>query len=149
VQKVKAKSRKFKETAMTLVPGLTYDLRWTVEERHLASALGSGAAPVFATPAMVALCEGAAFLCVAPQLAAGQTTVGTQITLRHLAATPLGMEVRATANLVEVEGRRLRFTLEVWDEVEKVGEGEHERFIVDGARFLARVSQKQDDQRGA
>lgn len=127
---------------MPLETGLTYEATWTVEARHLASALGSGAAPVFATPALVALCEEAAFQCAAPHLEAGASTVGTHIELRHLAATPPGMRVRAVATLVAVEGRTLRFTLEAWDEIEKIGEGHHARVVIDAQRFLARVQAK-------
>jgi predicted thioesterase len=127
---------------MTLKPGLTHESIWTVEERHLASFLGSGAAAVFATPALVALCEEAAFKSVLPYLAAGQSTVGTHIDIRHLAATPLGMTVRAVATLVSVDRRALNFTIEAHDEKEKIGEGKHQRFIIDEARFLARVGKK-------
>lgn len=119
-----------------------YEHRHIVEPHHLAAALGSGGVAVFGTPALVALCESAAFLCVAPHLEAGQTTVGTLVETRHLAATPLGMEVRAIATLVAVEGRRLTFTVEAWDEVEKIGECRHERMIVDEAKFVGRVRSK-------
>ncbi len=126
----------------TLNPTLTYEHRQIVEPHHLASALGSGGVAVFGTPALVALCETAAFLCVAPHLEAGQTTVGTVVEIRHLAATPPGVEVRAVATLVAVEGRRLTFTLEAWDPIEKIGEGRHERVMVDEQKFIARVQQK-------
>lgn len=123
-------------------PGIVNEVSWVVEERHLASTLGSGLAAVFATPMLVALCEEAASQAVAPRLPAGQQTVGTWISLKHLAATPPGMRVTARATLVEVDRRRLRFELEAWDDVEKIGEGEHERFIIDAARFEARIAEK-------
>ncbi|MCZ7569035.1 MAG: thioesterase family protein [Ardenticatenaceae bacterium] len=123
-------------------PGIVNEVSWVVEERHLASTLGSGLAAVFATPMLVALCEDAASQGVAPHLAAGQQTVGTWIGIRHLAATPPGMRVTARARLVEVDRRRLRFEFEAWDEVEKIGEGEHERFIIDAATFEARIAEK-------
>jgi fluoroacetyl-CoA thioesterase len=121
---------------------LTYEHRHTVEPHHLASALGSGGVAVFGTPALVALCETAAFLSVAPHLDTGQTTVGTLVEIRHLAATPLGMEVRAIAMLVAVEGRKLTFTIEAWDEIKKIGECRHERVIVDEQKFLERIGRK-------
>ena len=130
------------ENPQPLTAGLTATVQWVVQDEHLASAVGSGAAPVFSTPALLALCEAAAFLAVAPHLGEGQSTVGTQVTLRHLAATPPGMRVRATATLVAVEGRTLRFTVEAWDEVERIGEATHERAIVDEERFLRRATTK-------
>lgn len=125
-----------------LTPPLTYEYHHIVEPHHLASALGSGGVAVFGTPALVALCETAAFLCVAPHLEAGQTTVGTLVEIRHLAATPPGAEVRAVATLIAVEGRRLTFMIEAWDPMEKIGECRHERVIVDEQKFIARVQQK-------
>jgi predicted thioesterase len=113
-----------------------------VEERHLASAWGSGLAPVFGTPMLVALCEEASRVSVEPFLGPGQQTVGTRVSLRHTAATPPGMRVTARAELVEVEGRRLRFRVEAFDEEEKIGEAEHDRFIVDGERFQSRIQDK-------
>ncbi len=123
-------------------PGLKGEASWIVEERHLASAWGSGLASVFGTPMLVALCEEAARKAVEPLLDSGQETVGTRVSLRHMAATPPGMRVRARAELVEAEGRRLRFRVEAWDEEERIGEAEHERFIIDSARFQARIAEK-------
>ncbi|MDQ7029264.1 MAG: thioesterase family protein [Ardenticatenia bacterium] len=125
-----------------LRPGLTHEITWTVEERHLASTLGSGLPPVFATPMLGALFEECARVLADSRLPEGQLTVGTWITVHHTAPTPLGMKVRARAELVDVEGRRLRFKLEAWDDVEPVGSGEHERFIVDAARFEKRLAEK-------
>lgn len=113
-----------------------------VEERHLASEWGSGLAPVLATPALVAFCEECARLIVDPLLPEGQQTVGTWISVRHLAATPLGLDVTVRAELTEVEGRRLRFRIEAWDGVEQIGEAEHERFVIDVERFRARTAEK-------
>jgi len=122
--------------------GLSNETTRLVEERHLASAWGSGLAPVLATPALVAFCEECARLAVDPLLPAGQQTVGTRIDIRHLAATPPGMQVTVRAELVEVDGRRLHFRVEAWDAVEKIGEAEHERFIIDVARFQQRLEEK-------
>lgn len=126
----------------SIEPGLTNETAQTVQERHLASVWGSGLAQVLSTPALVAFCEECARLAVDPLLPAGQQTVGTWISIRHLAATPPGMLVNVRAELLEVDGRRLRFRVEVWDEVERVGEAEHERFIIDVARFQQRVAAK-------
>lgn len=127
---------------MALEPGLKGELTLVVEERHTAAAYGSGLVPVLSTPHLVALLESAAKETVQPYLKEGQSTVGTLVNVRHLAATPVGMQVRACAELVEVDGRRLRFRVEAWDEREKVAEGEHERFVIDWERFMARVAQK-------
>ena len=113
-----------------------------VGQGHLASTYGSGSIDVLATPAMIALMEGAAARAVQPSLPAGQITVGTRVDVRHLAATPLGVEVRVRAELLEIDGRRLVFRVEAFDPQDKIGEGTHERTIVDPARLLARARTK-------
>ena len=125
-----------------LAVGLKNEMTWTVEEEHLASSLGSGLVEVLATPVLVGLCEECARLMVEPLLADGQKTVGTVVNLRHLAATPVGIQVTVHAELVETDGRRLRFHIEAWDEVEHVCEAEHERFIIDTERFARRIAEK-------
>jgi len=125
-----------------LSPGLTGELEVTVSEADTASRWGSGLAPVFSTPALVGLMESAAVQALSGRLSPGQTTVGGHIDVRHLAATPVGMKVRARVELVAVEGRKLSFKIQAWDEVELIGEAAHERFIVDEAKFLARVQAK-------
>jgi len=123
-------------------PGLTNETVRMVEQRHLADAWGSGQSPVLATPALAAFCEECARLTVDALLPEGQQTVGTRIDLRHLAATPPGMRVTLRAELLKVDGRRLFFRVEAHDEVERIGEVEHERFIVDAERFQGRVAEK-------
>ena len=125
-----------------LIIGLTAELKITVSEADTAARWGSGLVPVYSTPALVGLMEAAAVQALDGQLAAGQTTVGGHIDVHHLAATPLGMQVRARAELSAVEGRKLIFQVEAWDEVEKIGQAVHERFVVDTERFMARVGQK-------
>ena len=125
-----------------LTIGLTAELKITVSEADTAARWGSGLVPVYSTPALVGLMEAAAVQALDGQLAAGQTTVGGHIDVHHLAATPLGMQVRARAELSAVEGRKLIFQVEAWDEVEKIGQAVHERFVVDTERFMARVGQK-------
>jgi predicted thioesterase len=122
--------------------GLTNTTTRLVDQRHLAREWGSGLAAVLATPVLVAFCEECARLAVDPLLPEGQQTVGTWISLRHLAATPPGMQVTVKAELVEVDGRRLRFSVEARDDLERIGEAEHERFVIDVERFEARVAEK-------
>ncbi len=127
---------------MALEPGLTGEIDRIVTGADTAATYGSGLVPVLSTPHLIALMESASQTAVQPYLAEGQTSVGVHVDMRHLAATPVGMRVRVRAELLEVDGRRLRFHVEAWDEVEKVGEAHHERFIVDEARFMRRVSEK-------
>jgi fluoroacetyl-CoA thioesterase len=107
-----------------------------------ATHMGSGSMGVFATPAMVGLIERAAMELVQPALAENETTVGVEVHVRHLAATPVGMHVRARVELVAVEGRFLTFQAEVFDDKEKVGEGTHKRAIIRRDRFMARMQEK-------
>lgn len=127
---------------MTLESCLTHEEKTTVDAANTALAVGSGGLAVFSTPMMIALMESAAARGVQPFLADGETTVGTLVSVRHLAATPVGMTVRAVARLDQVEGRRLLFTVEAFDEREKIGEGTHERFIIQAERFMAKAQQK-------
>jgi predicted thioesterase len=123
-------------------PGLKGELKLVVAEEHTAQHLGSGAVRVLATPQMVLLMERASVAAVDRLLPGGYRTVGGQLDIRHLAPTPVGFEVTATAELVEVKGRRLTFHVRVHDEVELVGEGTHQRFIIDMQRFREQVAQK-------
>ena len=110
-----------------------------VTEENTASAVGSGGLDVFATPSLIALAEKTAFQSVLPYLEEGQGTVGTHIDIKHIAATPVGMKVFCETELIEVDKvkhRRLVFSVNVYDEVEKIAEGTHERFIIDSDRFF-------------
>ncbi len=131
-----------------LVPGLSAEADEIVTDQLTAAVYGSGLVAAFATPALVALVENAAFNAVRPFLEEGQTTVGVEVNIKHLAATPTGMRVRARAELVQFNGRRLDFKVEAWDDVEKIGEGTHARMIVDNARFHARFDQKKAQVKG-
>jgi predicted thioesterase len=122
--------------------GLTGETELVVAEEHTALRVGSGRVRVFATPLMIALMERAAVAAVEDALAPGQQSVGTHLDVRHLAATPVGMRVRATAELVKVEGRLLTFRVAATDEKEPIGEGTHVRALVDAERFDARVQAK-------
>ena len=114
----------------------------TVNENNSALALGSGTLKVFATPAMAALMEKTAWKSVAPFLEEGQCTVGTKLNLSHTASTPIGMKVTCESELVSVEGRKLVFNISVSDEAGKIGECEHERFIVEDVKFQNKTDSK-------
>ena len=122
--------------------GLTCKKKITVTPEMTAAAIGSGALEVLATPSMIALMEGTAQEAVQNLLEDGQGTVGTRIDVRHLAATPVGMEVTCTAEVTEVDRRRIVFTVKAKDEKEVIGEGIHERFVIDNEKFFAKCRQK-------
>ncbi|MBP7228188.1 MAG: thioesterase family protein [Longilinea sp.] len=128
---------------MTLEPGLTHEMHLTVQESDTARASGGETLPpVLSTPRLIGYLERTAHQALLPHLAEGQSSVGTLVNIRHLAATPVGMNVRFVAELTGVEGRRMVFKVEAWDEVEKIAEGEHERFVIDTARFAERLTKK-------
>jgi fluoroacetyl-CoA thioesterase len=128
---------------MAIEPGLVNEIVMIVEEVDTARASGGETLPaVLSTPRMIGYMERAAHQCILPFLEETQTSVGTVVNIRHLGATPVGMQVRFRAELIEVDRRRLRFKVEAFDEMEKVGEGEHERFIIDIGKFNERLNQK-------
>lgn len=127
---------------MMLKAGIEGEAALTVKNSDTAAAVGSGDLAVFATPAMAALMEKTAMESIAPFLDEGATTVGTSLDIKHTAATPVGMTVRCKSTLTAVDGRRLCFALEVFDECGPVGGGTHERFIVLGAPFQAKADGK-------
>ena len=113
-----------------------------VEEGNCASAVGSGLLKVFATPAMIALMEKTAWMSVAPELGEGEGTVGTLLNVTHDAPTPIGMKVWCESTLEEVDGRRLVFSVEAFDEKGRIGGGRHERFIIGNEKFQAKADRK-------
>lgn len=128
---------------MPIEAGLVHEMKRVVQESDTAASSGGGTLPpVLSTPRMIGWMESTAHLGIVSFLDEGQTTVGTVVNIRHLAATPVGMEVTLRAEILEVDGRRLRFKVEAWDALEKIGEGEHERFIIDCDRFTARLEKK-------
>ena len=125
-----------------LQTGITGEARCLVTAENTAANLGSGELEVFSTPAMIALIEKAAWQSVAPHLEEGCGTVGTALRVRHLSATPVGMEVTARTELCQIDGRRLVFRVEVRDAKGMVGDGEHERFIVKNESFVRKAKGK-------
>lgn len=118
----------------------------SVNDKNTAAAMKSGLLPVFATPMMVALMEDAAMQSVQPYLLEGQSTVGTLVNVKHLSATPEGMTVTAQSELIEIDSRRLVFSVSAHDDAGLVGEGTHERFIIDAARFMEKAIAKTEKQ---
>ena len=128
----------------SLKPGLTGQAIVNVTDENTALKFGSGTVTVFATPAMVGLMEKAAINAVDELLPGGFATVGTHLDIKHLAATPINMIVMAKAELIEINGNKLIFKVEAFDEVEKIGEGFHSRYIIQLGNFLDRTNKKSE-----
>ncbi len=128
-----------------LAEGIKGTQKVVVTTELTAEKMGSGLLPVYATPCMIALIEGTACDSVADRLEEGQATVGTHLDIEHLAATPIGMTVTCTTELVEVDRKKLVFDVAVYDETGLVGRGRHERFIIDSARFMQKALEKLTD----
>ena len=122
--------------------GIKNRIELVVEEKLTAKQMKSGTLDVFATPAMIALIEETAWRSIAPCLEEGQGTVGTLLQIEHLAPTPLGMKVWCETELVDVNGRKLRFEAAVYDECGLVGKGVHERFIINNEKFQSKANAK-------
>jgi fluoroacetyl-CoA thioesterase len=125
--------------------GMQYEKSFQVEERHTAAHVGSGDLSVLATPSMIAFMEDVARDLLAQHLPPGDSSVGVLVDVRHLAATPMGQPVRVACQVTEIDGRRVTFNVEAWDALERVGEGRHQRVIIDAARFLARLDAKRQN----
>jgi len=125
-----------------LTPGLQGHAEIVVGEQHTAPRIGSGRVRVLATPVMINLMEAAALDAVENLIPAGHQSLGTRLDVRHIAATPVGMRVRATAKLLAVDGRTLEFRVEAHDERDLIGDGLHTRLVVNVARFDQRVQAK-------
>jgi predicted thioesterase len=123
-------------------PGRAREDHYPVAEEHTAVHVGSGSLRVLATPWLIAFMERTARLLLAEDLPAGTSSVGVRVEMRHLAATPVGGEVRTRAEVLSVEGRTVNFSIQAWDDQELVGEGQHQRVIIDEERFLKRVNAK-------
>ena len=131
---------------MALQAGIRGEKKFVVTADQLASRVGSGLVNVFATPAMIAAIENTAAMSVQPELEEGKTTVGISINVSHVAATPEGMEVRIETELVElaVNGKVMTFKVTCYDEAGLIGEGTHQRAVVDTARFEAKAEAKKE-----
>jgi predicted thioesterase len=125
-----------------LKPGMTGTAELVVGVEHTAPSIGSGLVPVLGTPVMINIIEAAALAAVESLLPAGHQSLGIHLDVRHIAATPIGMRVRATAELVGVDGRTLTFRVEARDDKETIGDGSHQRVVVNVARFDDRVKKK-------
>lgn len=123
-----------------LVPGIKLTITTTVSPNDTAAAYGSGLHDVLSTPAMISIMEQTAMKAVEACLNEGEGTVGTEVSIKHLKATQVGKSVTCTATLKEVNGNRLLFHVEAADEMGKIGEGTHERFIIDNKRFLEKLN---------
>lgn len=127
---------------MEITVGMTGSVSTLVEREDTAYEVGSGSLLVYATPCMVALMEGAACEAIAPAMPDDKTSVGTELNISHLTATPVGLEVRAEAEVTEVNGNAITFRVVAYDEAGKIGEGTHKRFIVSTQRFLDKAYSK-------
>lgn len=125
-----------------LKTGISAEETIVAVKETLASQVGSGSLDVFATPQMIMLMEKAACTCLAPYLENDETTVGTEMNVKHISATPCGMKVTATAELTAVNGREFTFTVKASDEAGAIGEGTHKRFLVYGEKFTAKANSK-------
>lgn len=128
-----------------LEAGIKNTIDMIVTDEKTAKAVGSGGLEVFATPALIALAEKTAYESVVPYLEEGQGTVGTNIDIKHIAATPVGMRVVCETELIEYDAsnpRRLLFSVNVYDEVEKIAEGTHERFVINNDKFMGKAEGK-------
>lgn len=122
--------------------GIKGRVETVVDNSNTAKFVGSGELEVFATPNMIALMEQAAQASVAPHLEDGQGTVGTSLNVTHDAATPVGMKVWAESELIEIDRRRLVFDVKAYDECGLIGQGRHERFIINNEKFIAKANAK-------
>ena len=127
---------------MEITVGMIGEVATEVEREDTAAEVGSGSLLVYATPCMVALMEGAACEAIAEAIPEDKTSVGTELNISHIAATPVGMQVRATAEVTAVEGSMVTFKVEAFDEAGKIGEGTHKRAVITTQRFLDKTYAK-------
>ena len=127
---------------MELKPGIKACKEIIVTKELCADAWGSGGLQVYATPAMIALMENTAWASVEPFMEEGRSTVGTKLDVSHLSASPVGARITCESELVEVDGRRLVFKVSASDDAGLIGEGMHERFIINVDKFMARTEAK-------
>jgi len=122
-----------------LTIGKSATVTTTVSDANTAKAVGSGSLDVFSTPMMIALMEQAACECLSGSLESGQGSVGTQINVAHTAASPLGATINATATITKIDGRKVSFEVVASDSLNQIGNGTHDRFIIDEKRFMDKL----------
>ena len=127
---------------MEITVGMKGEVSTQVEREDTAYEVGSGSLLVYATPCMVALMEGAACEAIAEAIPEGKTSVGTMLNISHISATPVGLEVRAEAEVTDVDGNTITFQVTAYDEAGKIGEGIHKRAVISSQRFLDKVYSK-------
>jgi fluoroacetyl-CoA thioesterase len=132
------------EPSEIIKPGMAREEIFEVKEEHSASHVGSGSLRVLATPWMVAYMESVARALLGEHLPEGASSVGAHLDVHHLAPTPIGQKARVRAEVLVVDGAKVSFSVQAWDEVEQVGDGRHLRVIIDEVRFLRRVEKKQE-----
>lgn len=127
---------------MAIEIGMKGKVQTVVEREDTAAEVGSGSLLVYATPCMVALMEGAACEAIAGELKETETTVGTELNIQHISATPVGLEVRAVATVTNLEGKVITFDVEAFDEAGPIGKGTHKRVLITAQRFLDKTYSK-------
>lgn len=127
---------------MEIIIGMKGEASTLVEKEDTAQYVGSGSLLVYATPCLAALMEGAACAAIEEALPQGQTSVGTALNLEHLSATPVGLDVRASAEVTAVEGRKITFDITAFDEAGEIGRATHTRVLVNSEKFLEKTYQK-------
>lgn len=127
---------------MEIIIGMKGEASTLVEKEDTAQYVGSGSLLVYATPCLAALMEGAACAAIEEALPQGQTSVGTALNLEHLSATPVGLDVRASAEVTAVDGRKITFAITAFDEAGEIGRATHTRVLVDSEKFLEKTYQK-------
>lgn len=132
----------------SITPGLEGTATLVVGPEHTATKVGSGVIPVLATPVMINVIEAAALACAEHLLPEGHQSLGIRLDVSHVAATPVGMTITAQATVTKIEGRTIHFAVTCHDDKELIGEGAHERVVVDVARFEARVRRKIEGKAG-
>lgn len=130
------------ELPAVIRPGLTKQTRIYISEEHSASHVGSGSLRVLATPIMIAFMEKTARELLDENLPQGYSSVGIHIDLRHLAPTPVGADIQVYCEILEIDGKRINFSVKAWDRIETIGEGLHQRMVIEIDRFLRRVESK-------
>ena len=127
---------------MEITVGMKGEVATLAEREDTAKEVGSGSLLVYATPCMVALMEGAACEAIQDALSDSQTTVGTELNIQHISATPVGLEVRAEAEVIAVEGKVITFSVKAFDEAGEIGKGTHKRVLITAQRFLDKTYSK-------